>query len=175
MKQHARKRHAPALPAPSYEARPPSIAEKLLGLQSERAPPIPPLRNILVAALVSGIIAIVVALVRFASPSLHSAIFIAPFYGTTMLFGFPESPFCQPRNVVGGHVISALSGILVAQGLKLSELPEAFGAALAAPICIAVASLCMMSTGTMHPPAAATAVLAMGSIGLPFVLSRAFL
>src|SRR5262245_1919494 len=29
-----------------------------------------------------------------------------------LLFGFPESPFSQPRNVIGGHVIATLTGLV---------------------------------------------------------------
>lgn len=35
-------------------------------------------------------------------------------FGTTcvLLFGFPASPFSQPRNIIGGHVLTSLVGLL---------------------------------------------------------------
>ena len=40
--------------------------------------------------------------------------FIAGSFGSSMvlLFGFPESPFAQPKNVFFGHLITALVGVV---------------------------------------------------------------
>ena len=40
--------------------------------------------------------------------------FIAGSFGSSMvlLFGFPESPFAQPKNVFFGHLLTALIGII---------------------------------------------------------------
>jgi CBS-domain-containing membrane protein len=70
-----------------------------------------------------------------------------------LLFGFPESPFSQPRNVIGGHFLASLVGLAF---LAL------FGAhwwsmALAAGTAIAV----MMATRTVHPPAGSNPVIVM--------------
>jgi CBS-domain-containing membrane protein len=29
-----------------------------------------------------------------------------------LLFGFPDNPFSQPRNVIGGHVLASLTGLV---------------------------------------------------------------
>ena len=41
-------------------------------------------------------------------------LFIAGSFGSSMvlLFGFPESPFAQPKNVFFGHLITALVGVI---------------------------------------------------------------
>ena len=41
--------------------------------------------------------------------------FIAASFGSSMvlLFGFPESPFAQPKNVFFGHLLTALVGCLL--------------------------------------------------------------
>ena len=40
--------------------------------------------------------------------------FIAASFGSSMvlLFGFPESPFAQPKNVFFGHLVTALVGVI---------------------------------------------------------------
>ena len=40
--------------------------------------------------------------------------FLAASFGSSMvlLFGFPESPFAQPKNVFFGHLITALVGVI---------------------------------------------------------------
>lgn len=70
-----------------------------------------------------------------------------------------ESPLAQPRNAVTGQVIAALVGVGVA---KLFQLSDRFadirwiGGALAC----ASATALMALTKTVHPPAGATALLA---------------
>ena len=41
-------------------------------------------------------------------------LFLAGTFGSSMvlLFGFPESPFAQPRNVFFGHFVTTLVGVI---------------------------------------------------------------
>ena len=68
-----------------------------------------------------------------------------------LLFGFPKSPFSQPRNVIFGHFISSLIGLffyhLVSQ--------EWWGLGLALATAVAV----MIATRTVHPPAGSNPVI----------------
>ena len=75
-----------------------------------------------------------------------------------LLFGAIDSPFAQPRNLVGGHVLSAVVGVLCYQ-LFPSELWLAAATAVAASIAL------MQLTKTLHPPGSATALIAV--IGSP--------
>ena len=47
--------------------------------------------------------------------------FIAGSFGSSMvlLFGFPESPFAQPKNVFFGHLITALVGVVFVNYIPL--------------------------------------------------------
>jgi len=62
-----------------------------------------------------------------------------------LLFGYPDSPFSQPRNVVLGHFLSTLVGLLF---LHLVG-PQWWSMALA----LATALAAMQLTGSVHPPA----------------------
>lgn len=64
-----------------------------------------------------------------------------------------DSPLAQPRNLIGGHVLSALIG--VGCRLVLKDDPV-IAAALAVSLSIAV----MLMTRTVHPPGGATALIA---------------
>jgi CBS domain-containing membrane protein len=80
-----------------------------------------------------------------------------------LVFVVPRGPFSQPRNVVGGHVVAAAAGVAVAQTLGCTW----YGAALA----VAAAIIAMLYTATLHPPAAATALIAvLGGQGLLYPL-----
>jgi CBS-domain-containing membrane protein len=81
-----------------------------------------------------------------------------------LLYGLPAAPLAQPRNVLGGHMLSALVGVavrmLIVEQACESE-PHCFwvGCALAVGLAIFV----MQLTATMHPPGGATAFIAVAS------------
>jgi CBS-domain-containing membrane protein len=68
-----------------------------------------------------------------------------------LVFGFPDLPFSQPRNVVVGHFLSSLIGLLFLTLLG----PQWWSLALAVGTAIAI----MMITSTVHPPAGSNPVI----------------
>ena len=74
-----------------------------------------------------------------------------------LIYGAIKSPLAQPRNLVGGHLISAVIGVTVYY--LLSSLPW-----LAAAVAVATSIAVMHATRTLHPPGGATALIfVMGS------------
>ncbi|WP_462321069.1 HPP family protein [Halochromatium sp.] len=71
-----------------------------------------------------------------------------------LIYGAPRSPLAQPRNLIGGHTLSALIG--VSAWLLLGPVLPWLAAALAVSTAIAV----MQLTRTLHPPGGATALIA---------------
>jgi CBS-domain-containing membrane protein len=82
-----------------------------------------------------------------------SAPLILGSFGATcvLLFGFPASPFSQPRNIVGGHVLTSLTGLLCLHVFGPGYVPMAAAAACALML--------MMLTRTVHPPAGSNPVI----------------
>lgn len=70
-----------------------------------------------------------------------------------LLYGAPRSPLAQPRNLVGGHVVSALVGVVCWQ--LFHAIPG-----LAQALAVASAIALMHLTRTLHPPGGATALIA---------------
>ena len=70
-----------------------------------------------------------------------------------LIYGAIKSPLAQPRNLLGGHVISALIGVTA---FKMLDPHLWLAAALAVSVSIAV----MHATKTLHPPGGATALIA---------------
>ena len=70
-----------------------------------------------------------------------------------LIFGAIKSPLAQPRNLIGGHLISALIGVAAYQ--ILIDTPS-----LAAGVAVATAIAAMHLTKTLHPPGGATALIA---------------
>lgn len=70
-----------------------------------------------------------------------------------LVYGAVRSPLAQPRNLVGGHVISAVVGVTA--WILLHPVPW-----LAAAVAVATAIAAMHLTRTLHPPGGATALIA---------------
>lgn len=70
-----------------------------------------------------------------------------------LIYGATKSPLAQPRNLLGGHIISACIGV---SAWKLLFFQPWLAAALAVSVSIAVMHL----TKTLHPPGGATALIA---------------
>jgi CBS-domain-containing membrane protein len=70
-----------------------------------------------------------------------------------LIYGAIKSPLAQPRNLIGGHIISAVIGVTAY---------KIFGAHLcpASSISVATAIAMMHATKTLHPPGGATALIA---------------
>lgn len=83
-----------------------------------------------------------------------------------LLFGVPNAPLSQPRNLVGGHVLSALVGVFFAAHVSLPWL--------AAALAVATAIAVMHLTATLHPPGGATALIAVIGSGDIHALGYAY-
>jgi CBS-domain-containing membrane protein len=70
-----------------------------------------------------------------------------------LIYGAVKSPLAQPRNLLGGHVLSALIGVAA---YKMFQ-PHLW---LAASVAVATAIAVMHATKTLHPPGGATALIA---------------
>ncbi len=82
-------------------------------------------------------------------------IFLIGSFGASsvLVFGAIDSPLAQPRNLIGGHLISALIGVTV-----FKTMPEIIW--LTAPLAVSLSIICMQMTKTLHPPGGATALIA---------------
>ncbi len=102
----------------------------------------------------------------------HENMFLIGSFGASsvLVYGAIQSPLAQPRNVVGGHLISALVGVTV-----FKVLPDIVW--LTAPLAVSLSIVLMQITKTLHPPGGATALIAViGSdnikrLGYYYVLS----
>src|SRR5512141_1117506 len=83
-----------------------------------------------------------------------------------LVYGAIKSPLAQPRNLVGGHVISALIGVACSQLMSGTVW-------LAAAMAVSLAIVFMLATKTLHPPGGATALIAV--IGGPKVHALGYL
>ena len=93
--------------------------------------------------------------------------FIAGSFGSSMvlLFGFPESPFAQPKNVFFGHLITALVGVIF---VNYIPLPIYINIALA----VGVGIFFMILLNVVHPPAGGNPIIVIiGSVSYDYLIS----
>lgn len=104
-----------------------------------------------------------IGLLAAANASGEIPLLIAPFGASCVIvFGAPASPFAPPRNVIGGHLVAALMGLIATSALGTGPL------AIGAGVGLAIAA--MMLTDTVHPPAGANPiVVALTKAGWPFL------
>jgi len=102
----------------------------------------------------------------------HDNMFLIGSFGASsvLIYGIINSPFSQPRNLIGGHLISAIIGVTIH---KL--IPQELWLSCAMSVSLSI--VMMQMTKTLHPPGGATALIAnLGSekiqnLGYFYVLS----
>lgn len=72
---------------------------------------------------------------------------------SVLVYGVIQSPLAQPRNLIGGHLISAIIGVSVCK-----FVPDIVW--LTAPLAVSLSIVFMQMTKTLHPPGGATALIA---------------
>ena len=81
-------------------------------------------------------------------------LFLTASFGASMvlLYGFPESPFAQPKNIFFGHLLTALIGILF---VNYIHLPIFINIALA----VGIGIFFMIALDVVHPPAGGNPIM----------------
>ena len=93
--------------------------------------------------------------------------FIAGSFGSSMvlLFGFPESPFAQPKNVFFGHLITALVGVIF---VNYIPLPIYINIAIA----VGIGIFLMILFNVVHPPAGGNPIMVIiGSASYDYLIN----
>lgn len=82
-------------------------------------------------------------------------IFLIGSFGASavLVFGATNSPLAQPRNLVFGHLISAIIGVAVHKLIPGNMW-------LASALAVSTSIVAMQMTKTLHPPGGATALIA---------------
>lgn len=84
-----------------------------------------------------------------------------------LIYGATNSPLAQPRNLVGGHLISAFIGVTIYKLLCGVDLLW-----LNAALAVSLSIVAMQCTKTLHPPGGATALIA--NLGSPKVIGLGY-
>tara|TARA_B100000614_G_scaffold171527_1_gene152676 strand:- start:335 stop:799 length:465 start_codon:yes stop_codon:yes gene_type:complete len=94
-------------------------------------------------------------------------IFLIASFGSSMvlLYGYPESPFAQPKNVFFGHLVTSIVGLIV---LHFVPLPLF----LTVPIAVGFGVGLMILFNVTHPPAGGNPIIVIvGSVSFDYLFS----
>ena len=96
---------------------------------------------------------ICICFLAYLNSSIEGAIWLIPPFGASMVLVMAvyESPLAKPKNLILGHILSALSGVIIFYLLGNTFISLGLGVALAVFV--------MMITNTVHPPAGANPII----------------
>ena len=111
-------------------------------------------KQTLINALFSSLGAFVcIGLLAYLNSSIEDALWLIPPFGASMVLVMAvyDSPLAKPKNLILGHILSALSGVMILYLLGNTFISLGLGVALAVFV--------MMITNTVHPPAGANPII----------------
>ena len=94
-------------------------------------------------------------------------LFLIASFGSSMvlLYGYPESPFAQPKNIFFGHLLTALVGVLISNFVPLPIF-------LTIPIAVGLGVGLMILFNVTHPPAGGNPIIVIiGSVSLDYLIN----
>ena len=124
--------------------------------------------SLIIKALIAGLFsAITIGVLTLLTYKTEFGIFLIASFGSTMvlLYGYPESPFAQPKNIFFGHLVTSLAGLFV-----LYFIP--FPLYINLPVAVGVGVALMIMLNITHPPAGGNPIIViMGSVSLDYIIN----
>ena len=82
-----------------------------------------------------------------------------------LLYGFPESPFAQPKNIFFGHLLTALVGVIFVNFIQLPIF-------IIIPVAVGFGIFFMIILDVVHPPAGGNPIMVIiGSASFDYLFS----
>ena len=119
-------------------------------------------------AILAGIFSsITISALTFLTYKTEFGIFLIASFGSTMvlLFGYPESPFAQPKNIFFGHLLTSVVGVFF---VNLTSLPIY----IMIPLAVGFGVFLMILAGVTHPPAGGNPIIVIiGSASFDYIIN----
>ena len=125
-------------------------------------------KKIIIQSTLAGIFSIItIGVLTVLTYKTSYGIFLIASFGSTMvlLYGYSESPFAQPKNIILGHFLTALIGIIF---LNFVPLPIF----LNIPLAVGFGVMFMILLNVTHPPAGGNPIIVIiGSVSFDYLLT----
>ncbi len=119
-------------------------------------------------SIFAGLFSIItIGILSFLTYKTEFGIFLLASFGSSMvlLYGYPESPFAQPKNVFFGHLITALVGLIVLHFIPMPIF-------ITIPIAVGFGVGLMIFLNVTHPPAGGNPIIVIiGSVSFDYLFT----
>jgi len=123
--------------------------------------------NLIKSALAGLFSTITIGVLTYLTYKTTFGLFLIASFGSSMvlLYGYPESPFAQPKNIFFGHLLTALVGVII---LNFVPMPIF----ITIPIAVGLGVGLMILFNVTHPPAGGNPIIVIiGSVSLDYLIN----
>ena len=122
----------------------------------------------LIKSILAGLFsAITIGALTYLTYKTTFGLFLIASFGSSMvlLYGYPESPFAQPKNIFFGHLLTALVGIIISNFVPLPIF-------ITIPIAVGLGVGLMILFNVTHPPAGGNPIIVIiGSVSFDYLIN----
>ena len=125
-------------------------------------------KKLIKQSVLAGIFSIItIGILTILTYKTSYGIFLIASFGSTMvlLYGYPDSPFAQPKNIILGHFLTAFIGVIF---LNFIPLPIFINI----PLAVGFGVMFMILFKVTHPPAGGNPIIVIiGSVSFDYLLT----
>ena len=126
----------------------------------------------LVRAIIAGLFStFTIGILTLLTYKTELGVFIIASFGSSMvlLYGYPESPFAQPKNIFFGHLLTSCVGVIFVYFLPLPIF-------VIIPLAVGIGVTLMIALNVTHPPAGGNPIIVIiGSVSLDYLINPVIL
>ena len=124
-------------------------------------------KNIIKSVFAAFFSTLTIGVLTFLTYKTDYGIFLIASFGSSMvlLYGYPESPFAQPKNIFFGHLLTSIVGILFVYFVPLPIF-------ITMPLAVGFGVGLMILLNVTHPPAGGNPIIVIiGSVSIDYLIN----
>ena len=124
-------------------------------------------KNIIKSVFAAFFSTLTIGVLTFLTYKTDYGIFLIASFGSSMvlLYGYPESPFAQPKNIFFGHLLTSIVGILFVYFVHLPIF-------ITIPLAVGLGVGLMILLNVTHPPAGGNPIIVIiGSVSIDYLIN----